>query len=127
MCLAIGAAKKNQLYLTMAKGPDHGDLNAGQVQSDFFLKFAPQCGLRLFVCGDEPAGNAPATARAKDVFEQQHLALLVDDHGSGADDKARMPKASQEKPDSPRGQPKQKCQKIFEHSESLTWRENRKW
>jgi len=104
---SVWLAMKNQFHLAVTESSGKGDLHAAQFQSHFLLKLTSQRGFGLFVCSYETAGNSPATACSKDVFQQQDVTLFVHDDGAGADDESRVPKAGEEKTNAPGRQTKQ--------------------
>ena len=126
LCLSIGLALIDQLHLAMAERSGKSDLDAVEFQAYFLSQFTAQRCFRLFISIDEAAGNAPATAGSKDMFQQQYLSLFVHYHGAGADDKSHMTKASQEKANAAGSQTEQQCQKIFQHNEELNMNVNSK-
>src|SRR2546423_10877748 len=70
MGLTVRAAAEDDLQMAGLFNRAHeGDFCALKLQSDLFAQFATERINRLFSLFHEAARNAPAAARAKDVFE----------------------------------------------------------
>ena len=102
----------------MAEGSGKGDPYTAKLQPHFLLQLTAQGCFGLLVCVNEAAGNTPAAARSKDMFQQQNVALFVYYDGAGANDESRMTKASQEQTNS-RASDGTTAPEVFEHVEEL--------
>src|SRR5215208_2040988 len=59
-------------------------------QSDFLAQLTPQRLNRLFTVFHETAGQTPTAARAKTVFQKQHLVVVVEDNRTGGNGETRV-------------------------------------